>query len=231
MAKWRNSTRRPRKLRRAPSGRALCIWPTSSRRKPVLATMTSHPTKDGSPQQRTRYISIRRHWTRWSKALWQYCRSAATESICISYLCSKAAKWPFPLGCFRLCVPFSEGGFSSVGHLDPLAVGRGLGVVVVVPVPPLVRWGLGITLWRVLPSLLAAERRDIEVAPGGPHRLVAAVVDEVCAKHTLSVAEEHVVAVPFVDAEVGVEAVGDGVPGHLPAHPRLQASDVGLRRA
>ena len=38
-------------------------------------------------------------------------------------------------------------------------------------------------------------------------------------------------AVPLVHAEVGVEAVGDGVPGHLPAHPRLQARDVRLRRA
>ena len=33
------------------------------------------------------------------------------------------------------------------------------------------------------------------------------------------------------DAEVRVEAVGDGVPRHLPAHPRLQARDVRLRRA
>ena len=30
---------------------------------------------------------------------------------------------------------------------------------------------------------------------------------------------------------VGVEAVGDGIPGHLPAHPCLQALDVWLRRA
>ena len=64
-----------------------------------------------------------------------------------------------------------------------------------------------------------------------PHRLVAAAVDEVGAEHALAVAEEHVVAVPFVDAEVGVEAVRHGVPGHLPAHPRLQARDVRLRRA
>src|SRR4051812_35336992 len=49
----------------------------------------------------------------------------------------------------RLCVVLSEGGFSSVGHLDPLLVRRGLGVVVVVPVPPLVRRGLWITLGRV----------------------------------------------------------------------------------
>src|SRR6476659_9599707 len=124
-----------------------------------------------------------------------------------------------------LCVALSEGGFSSVGHLNPVRVRRGLGVVIVMPVPPLVRRALGVTLWRVLPSLLTAERRDIEVAPGGPHRLVAAAVDEVCAEHPLAVAEEYVVAVPFSDAEVRVETIGDGVPGHLPFHPRLQARD------
>src|ERR1700680_5102822 len=132
---------------------------------------------------------------------------------------------------FRLCVALSEGGFSSVEPLDPLPVRRSHGVVVVVPVPPLVRRGLGVTLWRVLPSLLTAERRAVEVAPGCPHRLVAAAVDEVCAEYPLAVAQEHVVAVPFIDAEVRVEAVGDRVPGHLPDHPRLQASDVRLRRA
>src|SRR5580704_4697426 len=130
-----------------------------------------------------------------------------------------------------LSVVLSEGGFSSVGHLDPLRVRGGLSVVVVVPVPPLVRRGLGITFWRVLPSFLTAERCNVAVAPGGPHRLVAAAVDEVCPEHALAVAEEHVVAVPFIDAEVRVEAVGDGVPGHLPAHTRLEARDVRLRCA
>jgi Esterase PHB depolymerase len=43
----------------------------------------------------------------------------------------------------RFCVVLSEGDFSSVGHLYPLRVSRGLGVVVVVPIPPLVRWDLG----------------------------------------------------------------------------------------
>jgi hypothetical protein len=38
-------------------------------------------------------------------------------------------------------------------------------------------------------------------------------------------------AVPFVDAEVFVEGVGDGVPGHRPFHAGFQALDVGLRRA
>src|SRR5215813_2066397 len=129
------------------------------------------------------------------------------------------------------CVALSEGGFSSVGHLDPLRVRRCLGVVVVVPVPPFVRRGLGVTLWRVLPLFLTAERRDVEIAPGGPHGLVAAAVDEVCAEHPLAVVEEDIVAVPFIDAEVRVEAVSDGVPRHLPAHPRLQARNVRLRRA
>src|SRR5258708_30404257 len=88
---------------------------------------------------------------------------------------------------FRLCVALSEGGFSNVGHLDPLRVRRRLGVVVVVPVPPLVRRRLGVTLWRVLPSLLTAERRSVEVAPRSPHRLVAAPVDQVPAEHPLAI--------------------------------------------
>src|SRR5216684_2344213 len=145
--------------------------------------------------------------------------------------CSKARSGRPSLARFRPCVALLEGGFSSVGHLDPLRVWRGLGLVVVVPVPPLVRRGLGVTLWRVLPGLLTTERRHIEVAPGGSHRLVAAAVDEVCAEHPLAVADECIVAVPLVDAEVHIEAVGDGVPGHLPAHPRLQARDVRLLRA
>src|SRR5947209_10212590 len=145
---------------------------------------------------------------------------------------SKATKWSPSLARLRLFVPPSQGGSLRVGdYIHPLRVRRGFGVVVVVPVPPLVRRGLGVTLWRVLPGFLTAERCDVEVAPGGPHRLVAAAVDEVCAEHVLSVAKEHVVAVPFIDAEVRVEAVGDGVPRYLPAHPRLQVRDVRLRRA
>src|SRR5215813_10980683 len=142
----------------------------------------------------------------------------------------RSSGWDGPRSCFRLCVALSEGGFSSIGHLNPLRVRRGLGIVVVVPVPPLVRRGLGVTLWRVLPSLLTAERRDIEVAPCGPHRLVAAVVDEVCAEHLVAVADECIVAVPLVHAEVNVEAVCDGVPRHLPTHSRLQALDILLWR-
>jgi hypothetical protein len=117
-------------------------------------------------------------------------------------------------------------------YVDPLRVRRGFGVVVVVPVPPLVRRGLGVTLWRVLLSLLTAERRDIEVGLGRSHRLVAAVVDEVSAEDlVVVVADEYIMAVPLVHAEIGVEAVRDGVPRHLPTHSCLQALDVLLWRA
>jgi hypothetical protein len=50
-------------------------------------------------------------------------------------------------------------------------------------------------------------------------------------RNTLSPSDEWVRAVPFVYVEVGVELVADGVPGHLPAHPRLHPCDVRLRRA
>src|SRR5437588_3902928 len=104
------------------------------------------------------------------------------------------------------------------------------GVWFVVPDPPLVRRGLGVALRRILPFLLAPERSDVKVVPGAPHLLVAAVVDEVGTEHVVAVADERVRAVPLVHAEVGVEAIRDGVPRHLPAHSRLQARDVRLRR-
>src|SRR5215467_750041 len=124
---------------------------------------------------------------------------------------------------FRLFLaPSGSGSLGVSDYVDPLRVRRGLSVVVVVPVPPLVWRGLRITFWRVFPSLLTTERREVEVAPNRPHRLVAAIIDEVCTKHFVAVAEEHVVAVPLIDAEIFVESVGDGVPGHLPAHFLLQ---------
>src|SRR5438105_15799592 len=101
----------------------------------------------------------------------------------------------------------------------------------VVPDPPLVRRGLGITLRRVLPLLLAPERSDVEVVPGVSHLLVAAVVDEVGSEHVIAVADERVRAVPLVHAEILVEVVRYGVPRHLPAHARLHTHDVLLRRA
>src|SRR6476661_9150408 len=132
---------------------------------------------------------------------------------------------------FLLCAPLAEGGFSSVGNLDPLGVRRGRAVVVIVPVPPLVRPALGGAVRRVFPSFLTAQRREVEVAPDAAHGFIGAVVDEVSPKHFVAIAEENVVAVPFIDAKVFVEAVDDGVPGHVPFHPRFEASDVLLRRA
>src|SRR5205823_6668089 len=83
----------------------------------------------------------------------------------------------------------------------------------VVPDPPLVRRGLWITLRRVLPLLLTPERSDVEVVPGVPHLLIAAVIDEVASKHAVAVADERVRAVPLVHAEVGVELLRHGRPG------------------
>src|SRR5882762_615802 len=118
--------------------------------------------------------------------------------------------------------------------LDP-PLGR-LGVAVfVVPAPPLRGRGLPVAVRRVLPLFLAPKRGHVEVAPGIYKRLVAAVVDEVGAEHAVASligrADERVGAVPLVAAEVSVEVVGDGVPRDvLPAHPRLDPLDVGLRR-
>src|ERR671914_1727893 len=104
--------------------------------------------------------------------------------------------------------------------------------VLVVVVPPLVRRGLRVALGRILPLLLASERRDVEVCPGGAHRLVAALVDEAGAEDPVAVADEGVGSVPLVHAEVLVELVSDRVPGDLlPAHLRLPALDLRLRRA
>src|SRR5215204_4662602 len=100
-----------------------------------------------------------------------------------------------------LAVAFPKGGLSSVRHLDPLRIRRGVRDVFVVPVPPFVAWGLRVAFWRVLPLLLSPERRHVEVAPDGAHRLVAAAVDEVGAEHPLAVADESVVAMPFIHAE------------------------------
>src|SRR5579864_2650468 len=88
---------------------------------------------------------------------------------------------------FRLLLTPSDGGCLRVGQdIDPLRVRHGLGIVVVVPVPPLVRRSLRVTLRRVLPSLLTAERCDVEVAPSGSHRLIATAVYEICAEHLVA---------------------------------------------
>src|SRR6187200_545499 len=62
----------------------------------------------------------------------------------------------------------------------------------VVVVPPLVRRRLrdARPLGRVLPLLLASERRDVEIAPGGADVLVAAVVDEVGSEDPVALADE-----------------------------------------
>src|SRR5262249_39106249 len=68
----------------------------------------------------------------------------------------------------------------------------------------------------------------VEVTPGAPHRLITAAIDKIGAEHLVAVADECIVAVPFVHAEIGVETVCDGVPRHLPTHSCLQALDVVL---
>src|SRR5262249_23109159 len=131
--------------------------------------------------------------------------------------------------------PSGGGPRSGVGWVEVVfawvapPLGR-LVAVFVVPVPPRVRWGLGVALGRVLPFLLTPERCHVEVTPGAPQRLIAAAVDEVGAGHAVAITDERVGAVPLVHTEVGVELVGDGVPGHRPAHPRLHTLDVRLRR-
>src|SRR5215471_3283204 len=134
--------------------------------------------------------------------------------------------WPMPWSVRRslslLCHSLSRGGGRGV-HRPKRHLGM---IVLVVPVPPAVRRGLRIALGRVLPVLLPSERGHVEVAPGAPQRLVAAVVDEVGAEHLVAVAEEHVRAVVLVHAEVGIEIVGNGVPGHRPAHSLFQARPV-----
>src|SRR5580693_6178406 len=87
---------------------------------------------------------------------------------------------------------------------------RQLGMVVlVVPVPPVIRRGLRIALGRVFPVFLAPERGHVEVAPGAPEGLVAAVIDEVGSEYPVAIAEECVRAVIFVDTKVGLEPIGD----------------------
>src|SRR3954454_3445466 len=90
---------------------------------------------------------------------------------------------------------FPEGGLSGVRHLDPFRVGRGVRDVTVVQVPPFVRPGLRIAIRRILPLLLASERRHVEVAPDGTHRFVATAADPIGTEHALAFADERIVAV------------------------------------
>src|SRR4051794_40496954 len=103
-----------------------------------------------------------------------------------------ASYWP--PSCLRVRVLLSESGFSGVGHLDPLRIGRGVRDVAVGTVPPLVRPALRVTLRRVFPRRLSSGRSHVQGGPGGPRWLLAPVVDEVGAEPALTVAEECVVA-------------------------------------
>src|SRR5580698_616622 len=123
------------------------------------------------------------------------------------------------------------GAYRVVDDLRPHRVGRGTGSIGVMPVPPLVRRGLGITLGRVLPALLAPQRSHVEVAPGTSHRFIAAVVDEVSTKHPIAVAKKHVRAMPEIYAEVRIEGIRERVPGDRPSHARFQTRDIALRCA
>lgn len=105
-------------------------------------------------------------------------------------------------------------------------------LVCVVVVPPLVRCRLRISLRRVFPRLLAAERRDVEVVPRPTHLLVTPSVNEVGAVGPITFTNERIGPVPLVDVEVLVEIVGDRVPGDMvPSVALLQALNVDLRRA
>src|SRR4051794_36100942 len=83
------------------------------------------------------------------------------------------------------CVEVTGGG--GLGNLSQPPLRRCGMAVFVVPVPPLVRRGLGIALGEVLPLLLTPERGHVEVAPGAPQRLVATVVDEVGTEHLVAI--------------------------------------------
>src|SRR5207248_352805 len=103
---------------------------------------------------------------------------------------------------------------------------------VLVPDSPRVRGSVRITGRGVFPLFLAPERGNVEIVPSAAHLFIAAIVDDVGAKHTVAVADECIRAMPFIHAEVLVEFVRYGVPrNELPAHPRLQAFDVLLRRS
>ena len=64
-----------------------------------------------------------------------------------------------------------------------------------------------VTRRQIFPILLAAEWRDVEIAPHRPERLVAAPVDEIGAEDALAVPNEEVVAVIVGDAEIRIETV------------------------
>src|SRR5882672_5153574 len=93
---------------------------------------------------------------------------------------------------------------------DGGSTGAGGGIaVLVVAAPPLIGRGFRPALGRILPILLAAERRQVEEGPGAAERLDAAPGGEVGAEDSALViaqqdAEAEGLAVVGGDAEVGV---------------------------
>src|SRR5215216_2185059 len=79
-----------------------------------------------------------------------------------------ASRSPKPSAGARL--PEAQPAASLLAGRLPRERSRVLAVRVVV-VPPLVRRGLRVALGRVLPLLLASERGDVEIAPGGAYVL------------------------------------------------------------
>src|SRR5260370_7611912 len=113
----------------------------------------------------------------WWLSVWQL----AETSFCFTFFFSSRRRhtrfkcdWSSDV-CSSDLVP--ERRLSGVRHLVPLLIGRCVCDVAVVPVPPLVWRGLRIARGRVLPDLLPAQRRDVEVVPRAPHLLLAAGVD------------------------------------------------------
>src|SRR4051812_22524948 len=93
----------------------------------------------------------------------------------------------------RAFVLISERRLTHIRHLDPLGVGCRAGLVIAVPIPPLVCLCLGIAFRRVLPDLLPPEWGDVEIAPRGAQGFVTAVVGEIGAENPVAVAEEDIV--------------------------------------
>src|SRR5579875_2807749 len=122
---------------------------------------------------------------------------------------------------------FADRAASVAGMLD---------AVLVVPPPPLIRFGLRPAFRRIFPVLLAAVRRQVEQRPDGADGFESARLDEVGAIHVLAVAQENAEARRFAliggHPHVAVEIVAvRRIPRQVPAHPLAEAFDVRQRRA
>src|SRR4051812_49961614 len=81
---------------------------------------------------------------------------------------------------------------------------RRLLLVLVVPVPPHVRRGVGVAPGRVLPLLLTTGRRHVQVPPGAAPPLVAAGADAVGAGHlAVVITDGRSLAVPRARTQAG----------------------------